>query len=229
MYYLPKRLVVLLVGIIFSNSLYSQETYWQQHVDYKINVKLNDISNVLDADLTLTYTNNSPNTLHEIYFHLWPNAYRERSTALTKQMLENGKSSLYFADATDRGYIDLIDFSVDGISAIHIIDKEHIDIAKVVLNKPIQPGKSIIITTPFRVKIPSSSFSRLGHKEQSYQITQWYPKPAVYDHKGWHAMPYLNQGEFYSEFGNFEVNITVPKNYVVAATGNLQNKDELEW
>ncbi len=73
------------------------------------------------------------------------------------------------------------------------------------------------------------NFSRGGHEGESYQVTQWYPKPAVYDTKGWHPMPYLDQGEFYSEFGNFEVCITVPENYVVAATGELQNADEKEW
>ena len=87
------------------------------------------------------------------------------------------------------------------------------------------PGASVTITTPFRVKIPDS-FSRFGHVEQSYQITQWYPKPAVYDRKGWHPMPYLDQGEFYSEFGTFDVRITLPANYTVGATGVLQNPEE---
>ena len=229
MNYRTKSLIGLIAGIIFSNSLFSQDTYWQQHVDYKINVKLNDVAHEIDADLVLTYTNNSPDKLSEIFFHLWPNAYRDRSTALTQQLLEDGNSSLYFADAADRGYIDLLDFKIDGLSVEHVLDEKHIDIAKLTLPQLLEPGNSIVITTPFRVKIPSSSFSRLGHKDQSYQITQWYPKPAVYDHKGWHPMPYLSQGEFYSEFGKFEVNITVPKNYIVAATGNLQNEEELNW
>ena len=93
------------------------------------------------------------------------------------------------------------------------------------LPQPLAPGASITITTPFRVKIPDS-FSRFGHVGQSYQITQWYPKPAVYDQKGWHPMPYLDQGEFYSEFGSFDVRLTLPANYVVGATGVLQNPEE---
>jgi hypothetical protein len=90
------------------------------------------------------------------------------------------------------------------------------------------PGKKITVTTPFRVKLPSGTISRLGHIGESYQITQWYPKPAVYDLDGWHEMPYLNQGEFFSEFGSFDVKITLPENYTVGATGDLQTQSELD-
>jgi len=83
------------------------------------------------------------------------------------------------------------------------------------------------ISTPFRVKIPDGVTSRLGHAGESYQISQWYPKPAVYDRSGWHQMSYQDQGEFYSEFGSYDVSITFPANYIIAATGNLQNKEEV--
>ncbi|MEO8822351.1 MAG: M1 family metallopeptidase, partial [Ginsengibacter sp.] len=99
---------------------------------------------------------------------------------------------------------------------------------KLILPSPLLPGQTIKISTPFHEKIPFN-FSRGGHVGHTYQITQWYPKPAVFDKKGWHPMPYLDQGEFYSEFGNFHVQITVPENYIVAATGELQNPDELNW
>ena len=104
---------------------------------------------------------------------------------------------------------------------------EHIDICKLILNNPLKPGESIKISTPFFVKIPNGRFSRLGHVDQSYMITQWYPKPAVFDQNGWHPIPYLSQGEFYSEFGSFDVSITLPSNYTVGATGDLQNQDEI--
>lgn len=68
----------------------------------------------------------------------------------------------------------------------------------------------------------------MGHIYQTYQITQWYPKPAVYDEAGWHPMPYLNQGEFYSEYGTFDVSITLPENYTVGATGDLQTEREIK-
>jgi len=108
-------------------------------------------------------------------------------------------------------------------------ERSFIDVCRVLLPRPLAPGNSIVLTTPFHVKIPSGTISRLGHVGQAYAITQWYPKPAVYDHKGWHPMPYLNQGEFFSEYGSFEVSITLPANYVVGATGDLQTESELKW
>jgi hypothetical protein len=84
------------------------------------------------------------------------------------------------------------------------------------------------IATPFRVKLPVV-FSRNGHTGQAYYISQWFPKPAVYDSKGWHPISYLDQGEFYSEFGSYEVQIIVPENYVVMATGNCVTESENKW
>ena len=216
--------VVLLVA---SNSLYSQE-YFQQEVNYKIDVKLNDKVHEFSAYETVEYINNSPDELEFIYFHLWPNAYSNNETALAKQKLESRWSRL-FKDEELRGYIDSLDFKVNNEKVNWEYDKEHIDICKIILDKPLKPGEKIIISTPFHVKIPKGVTSRLGHIGESYQISQWYPKPAVYDKYGWHQMPYLNFGEFYSEFGSFDVSITLPKNYIVGATGDLQNPKEIEW
>jgi hypothetical protein len=197
-------------------------------VDYTIDVSLNDVENTLDGFETINYSNNSPDTLTYIWFHLWPNAYKNDRTAFSEQMLKLGITDFYFSDESKRGYINRLDFKVNNISAPLEDDSLHIDIAKLILPSVLLPGQSIEITTPFHVKIPFN-FSRGGHVGNTYQITQWYPKPAVYDQKGWHPMPYLDQGEFYSEFGNFHVRITVPQNYVVAATGQLQDKNELNW
>jgi hypothetical protein len=108
-------------------------------------------------------------------------------------------------------------------------DAENPDICVIYLNKPLQSGERMKISTPFKVKLPSGSISRMGHIGQSYQITQWYPKPAVFDKNGWNAIPYLNQGEFYSEYGTYDVSITLPKNYIVGATGDLQTKSEVAF
>jgi len=202
------------------------QTYFQQETDYKIKVRLDDTRHFLSAEESIRYKNNSKETLNEIWFHLWPNAYKNKETAFAKQQLTNGSTKFQYANDTARGYIDSLDFKVNGETVKMEYHVDHIDIARIILNKPLEPGGEIIITTPFKVKIPSSAFSRLGHAGQQYQLCQWYPKPAVYDKAGWHPIPYLSQGEFYSEFGSFEVEITVPENYVVAASGELQSNPE---
>ncbi|HAD14357.1 MAG TPA: hypothetical protein DCF33_18195 [Saprospirales bacterium] len=200
--------------------------YFQQKVDYVIKATLHDTTHTLDAEIQFTYQNNSPNALQEIWVHLWGNAYQNRKTAFCKQQLKSGDREYYFSKPEDRGGFSGLDFRVDGQQASWKIDPNNPDIAVVTLSRPLATGQKITVSTPFTLKIPAS-FSRLGHVETSYQMPQWYPKPAVYDHKGWHAMPYLNMGEFYSEFGSFDVTLTLPDNYVVGATGLLQTGSEI--
>lgn len=208
----------------------AQQNYFQQEVNYNIDVTLNDIIHELSAFEKIEYINNSNNTLDCIYFHLWANAYKNKETALAKQLLENGETEMHFAKEEDLGYIDSLNFMVNGQVVKWEFDKQYIDICKLTLNSPIKPGDTISITTPFHVKLPSAKISRLGHIDQAYAITQWYPKPAVFDRDGWHQMPYLNQGEFYSEFGAYDVKITLPKNYVLAATGDrIDEPEEEQW
>lgn len=223
-----KRLVSYLAFFFIWSNFYSQSTYFQQRVDYLIRVKLNDTAHSLSAFESLNYVNNSSVELTELYFHLWPNAYKNKSTALAKQLVLNGKTDFFYSTEAERGFIDSLDFKVNGKKVKWYYDSTHIDICRLILNDALSPGDSIQITTPFYVKIPDAKFSRLGHTEQAYYITQWYPKPAVFDNKGWHAMPYLNQGEFYSEFGSFDVSITLPENYVLAASGDRIEANEEE-
>ncbi|PHN05465.1 M1 family metallopeptidase [Flavilitoribacter nigricans] len=199
--------------------------YFQQETHYRIRVDLDDRRHTLRGALDLTYVNHAPEALPFIWFHLWPNAYRDQTTAFAEQQKRIAGTDFYYAKDSQLGAIDSLDFSVDGRPARLEFDPENPDIAKLWLPDPLAAGDSIRIRTPFWVKIPFS-FSRLGHLGQSYQITQWYPKPAVYDADGWHPMPYLDQGEFYSEFGSFDVEITLPANYVVGATGNLETPSE---
>lgn len=205
--------------------LSAQNDYFQQEVHYHITVKLDDQQHLLDGYITIDYKNNSPDTLRQLYFHLWPNAYRNQTTAFARQMLQQGRQDFYFAKDSQLGRISKLDFQVDKQQIRWHLSKDHQDIAVLHLERPLLPHQQIQISTPFRVKIPDS-FSRLGHVEDSYQITQWYPKPAVYDRAGWHPMPYLDNGEFYSEFGSYDVEITLPDNYLVGATGELTNPEE---
>ena len=214
----------LLVGM-YANA-YSQN-YFQQTVNYTIQVTLNDKKHELSAFEKIEYINNSPDTLRFLYFHLWPNAYSGNQTDLAKQLTNSKGNERLFRDPELRGSIDSLDFNVDNHPVKWELLPGQPDICKIRLDIPLYPGKTITITTPFHVKLPKGVTSRMGHIGQSYQISQWYPKPAVYDRTGWHQMPYLDQGEFYAEFGKFDVSITLPENYIVGASGDLQNKQEL--
>lgn len=221
-------ILLLLCSLHGFNVVQAQPKYFQQKLDYEIHVSLNDQTHTLHAFLRLKYINNSPDVLDKIGFHLWPNAYKNQKSEFAKQKIRQGDLKFYEANESEKGFIDSLNFKVNGLNAV--LDQSGLpeDMAWLILPQILAPGDSIIIETPFRVKLPST-VSRLGHIDQSYQISQWYPKPAVYDRKGWHLMPYLDQGEFYSEFGTFHVSINLPQNYIVAASGTLESESERQY
>ncbi len=210
---------LFLLLLLVQQCIFSQRAYWQQQVNYKIDVRLDVHSHMLEARMQMHYFNNSPDSLDFLWIHCWPNAYNNQS-ALAKQL-----GGAITSGRLRQGYIDQFEFIANGKKLSTTTHPQHTDILKLELDEPLLPGASILINTPFRVKLPVY-YSRSGHFGDQYMITQWYPKPAVYDHKGWHPMPYLERGEFYSEFGSFDVTIHVPAPYVVAATGVLQTPDE---
>jgi len=219
---------ILAVFFILWCSELNAQANWQQTVNTIIGVTLDDKNNFLQGYEEMTYINNSPDTLRFIYMHLWPNAYQNDRTPFAKQMDQVGDTRFYYSKTSDRGYIDSLQFVVNGQGVDHNISANAPDIARIDLPEPLLPGKHVKISTPFRVKIPLV-FSRLGHSGQAYYISQWFPKPAVYDRKGWHPLSFLEFGEFYSNYGSYDVTITVPKNYVVMATGNCTDAGEVQW
>ncbi|MFN0212615.1 MAG: M1 family metallopeptidase [Saprospiraceae bacterium] len=224
-----KHLFAALLQLI-SVCCFGQSTrpYFQQEVNYNIVASLDDVKHLLTGNIEFEYLNNSPDTLTQIWIHLWGNAFKNRHSSFCKQKLRDGDGKFYFSSEADLGSYKTLDFRVDGQKASWKYDPKNPDIAVVDLNDPLGPGGRVRISTPFLLKIPAS-FSRLGHVETSYQMTQWYPKPAVYDHKGWHIMPYLDIGEFYADFGSFDVSLTLPENYVVGSTGQLQTSSEIDF
>jgi len=223
-----KLLIILLVVQGACPRVLSQE-YFQQEVKYQIQVSLDDLNHELNGFESVAYINNSPDTLFFLYFHLWPNGYLNNQTELAKQLINSGGKQRLFDDPELRGYIDSLDFKVNERRVHWQLLLGQPDICRITLDQPLLPGDTLLISTPFHVKIPKGVTSRMGHIGESYQLSQWYPKPAVYDSAGWHQISYQDQGEFYAEFGEFDVSITLPANYVVGATGNLQNEEELAW
>ena len=230
-YFIPLFLILL-----FHNGLSAQENLWelpskpyfQQEVNNVINVVLDDSLHTLTGEIEMEYINNSPDVLNEIYLHLWGNAYKDRTTAFAEQRLRDGNTKFHYSKEEDRGNFSGLEIYVNETAVPFGEWEGNRDIVRFDLPFGLEPKKNMTIRIPFTLKIPAS-FSRLGHVGESYQLTQWFPKPAVYDRDGWHQMPYLHMGEFYSEFGDYEVNITLPANYIVASTGTLQNDEEVQF
>lgn len=216
----------LSVLVFIAVSAMAQQPYFQQELRYTIAATLNDKDNSITANETIVYKNNAAEALSYIWFHIWPNAYRDETTALFQQ-IKNDASRSKKLDKPSYGYIDGLAFTVNGAAARTEPHATHGDILKLLLDKPLAPGDSVTIATPFHVVLPSY-FSRSGFADGQFMACQWYPKPAVYDRDGWHEMPYLDMGEFYSEYATYNVSLTVPSDYIVAATGNLLTKTELD-
>jgi hypothetical protein len=199
-------------------SLFSGVSVAQQRVDYLIDAKLDTKRKWIAGDIAMVYHNNSNDTLNEIWMHLWPNAYSSHQTAFARQAVDMGYLSFHYTKRY--GKIDSISFAIDSKPATAISSAESPDMLLLIPETPVLPGQKVVISSPFRTKLPPI-VSRSGFDKNFYAATQWYPKPAVYDQTGWHPMPYLEQGEFYSEFGRFEVNLTLPQNLILAATGHV--------
>lgn len=221
-----KKLILFLLLLINLNA-FAQNSYWQQQVDFNIDVTLNDVEKTLNGNAKITYKNNSPTTLEFIWFHIYPNAYKQETTAMFQQ-IKNDSSRKKKMNNYTYGSIEGLNFKIDGkvANVEPHSNPQYIDVIKVLLPNPLKPGETANITTDFKVKLPSY-FSRSGFADGEFILTQWYPKPAVFDVNGWHEFPYLDMGEFYNDYGNYKVNITLPSAYVVGATGVLKTEDEL--
>lgn len=216
---------LILISIIFFYSGLSAQDEFQQDLSYKIDASWSDETEKLSATYELSYTNNSTEELSFILFHVWANAYSNRETEFARQLADQGDRHFYFADEKDLGGYTGLVFKIDNKQVEYRSFEGHADIIKLMLPKPLKPGDSLNINSQYVIDVPAN-FSRMGKQERSLQLTQWYPKPAVFDNEGWHPMPYLNMGEFFSEFADYEVSIELPSDYIVAATGELLTESE---
>lgn len=198
--------VIFLIGILHLSVF----GYFQQSVCYKINIKLIPSLHRLEGTEMLSYHNHSLDTLSYVYFHLYMNRFR-------KLMGENKNIN------KPSGYIEVVSVKDGNLEDLnHEINKT---VMKVYLKKVILPGDSHIFKIRFNTVLPEAS-ERFGYYGDHYDVGNWYPVPAVYDQYGWHADQHI-RGEFYQEWGNYQVNITVPKGFIVAASGSLQNPEVL--
>jgi hypothetical protein len=190
---------------------------WQQRVAYQIEARLDTADHFLHASQTLRYFNNSPDTLRFVWFHLYPNAYRDRNTYFAREARDAGDYKFWRSKPEDRGYIELHQLAAAGQALSYEYGPDLTQI-NVPLNSPLEPGDSLDFLMDYKVKIPKI-FSRLGRQGIHYEMSQWYPKMVVYDSLGWHPDGYHYLGEFYGDYGSFDVGLTVPRGMKVGATG----------
>lgn len=221
----------------------AQADRWQQHIDYKIKALLDVSTNLIKGTEEIVYTNNSTDTLHKVYFHLYWNAFQPnssmdiRSRELGKNTMTSRRGDVikdWDARVTDRiqkltpseiGYQRVNQILIGG-KAQKLI--EHETILEVQLTRPIAPKSAIKLSLVFEAQVPKQ-IRRSGRDNAEgvrYSMSQWYPKMVEYDYQGWNTNPYIAR-EFYGVWGNFDVSVQLDKNYTVAATGVLQNPNSV--
>ncbi len=202
--------------------------YWQQQADYNIAVSLDPVTHRITGSVRITYTNNSPQPLLQLWLQLDQNAFAANSRSARLQTEESR-----WRGASDSGGYDISDVSVsrqgEFYAPEYFIDDTRMHIS---LAKPLPVGAVMDIMMTYSYTVPEYGADRTGRVDVEggtvYQIAQWYPRVYVFDDvNGWNAMPYLGQGEFYTEYGNFNVEITTPSDFVVVGTGELLNPEEV--
>ena len=223
-----KNILFLISFFVMAPILFSQ--YWQQKANYEMEIELDVSSAQFNGKQRILYTNNSPETLNKVFYHLYFNAFRPGS-----EMAERQKSSLdvnrRFKVIIDSigpksyGKIQVKNLKQNGILLNPFFSET---ILEVPLANPILPGESAVLDLEFSGQVPD--LIRRSGKNSSegvaFSMAQWYPKLAEYDIDGWNASPYLGR-EFHGVWGNFDVKITLDKNFTVAASGYLQNPEDI--
>lgn len=205
--------------------------YWQNRADYDIVATLDTAAQRITAKMTLRYTNNSPDTLGYLWLQTEQNAFRANSL----NSLIFPQDSRFGARGFDGGYmierIEQVAQPTRRGAPVRRLAVQHRDretVTKVVLAEPLAPGGTTAIEIAYHFEVPEHGADRMGRDGALYEIAQWYPRVAVYDDvRGWNIEPYLGQGEFYLDFGDYNLSITLPAGYIVAATGALQNAAEV--
>lgn len=215
--------------------------YWQQKIKYSMNVNVDVQTNKFNGKQTIDYWNQSPDTLKAIYFHLYWNAFQPgsmmdaRSRELGKKALPNGRPDwdnrvrdrIQNLQPSEIGYQRVQSVKINGVAQKL---EEYETILKVIPDKAILPGSKTTMEVVFEAQVPVQ-IRRSGRDNAEgvrYSMSQWYPKVCEYDREGWHPTPYIAR-EFYGVWGDFDVSITIDKSYVIAATGYLQNPEQIGY
>ena len=239
-----KWIVIFVAGLFVFQLAFAQPDRWQQRIKYVIDVHMNVATNQFTGTEKIDYWNNSPDTLNRLFFHLYWNAFQPnsmmdvRSRELGNTVIGTNEKGEEVRDwdsrVTDRisklkpeeiGYQQVKSFMINNQPQQLI---EHETILEVKLRTPVLPHTKTSMTVTFEAQVPLQ-VRRSGRDNKEgirYSMSQWYPKMVEYDYQGWNANPYIAR-EFYGVWGDYDVNITIAKQYLVAATGTLQNADAI--
>ena len=212
-------------------STMTSSTYWQQHADYKMDIDMDVNTYQYKGKQELVYTNNSPDVLEKVYYHLYFNAFqpgsemdvRSRTIADPDPRVGDRISKL---KPSEIGYIKVNSLKQNGKP----ITYETVGtVLEVDLASPIKPGESVTFNMDFDAQVPMQ-IRRSGRNNKegvALSMTQWYPKLAEYDDEGWHADPYIAR-EFHGVWGDFDIKLTIDENYVVGGSGYLQSETKVK-
>ena len=220
------RLFLIFITINFA---YSQN-YWQQHVDYQMDIDMNVEDFTFKGTQKIVYTNNSPDTLNKVYYHLFFNAFRPGSqmdvrSRTIKDPDRRVRDRIFNLSNEDSGALNVSSIKQNSQA---LMFQENETILLVRLEKPLLPGKKTTLNMVFEGQVPQQirRSGKMSKEGVHLTMTQWFPKLVEYDSEGWHPNPYIGR-EFHGVWGDYSVNITIDKRYVVGGTGYLQNADEI--
>jgi hypothetical protein len=237
---MKKSLSFLSLLILLSAMAIAQPNRWQQRVKYSMDINVDVNTNRFTGKQKLEYTNNSPDTLNKVFYHLYWNAFQPNSMMDVRSQ-ELGKNRIggrpdWDGRVMDRisklkedeiGYQKIVSLKMNGVAQQTIV---HETILEVKLSKPILPNSKVVFDMEFETQVPIQ-IRRSGRDAANgvrYSMSQWYPKMCEYDYEGWHPTPYIAR-EFYGVWGDYEVKITIDKTYVLGGTGYLQNPDQIGY
>src|SRR5438094_4334511 len=206
--------------------------YWQQRADYTIHATLDTTTHTIAGSETIRYANNSPDTLRYLWLQLDQNLYKANSRGAALNPTDARFAGRGFEGGYTVDYVRAVRRVGQAAGRIPLAASGNGTMLRVDLDRPLAPGGRAELELAYRFEVPEHGSDRMGREQFAggwlYEVAQWYPQVAVYDDvRGWNTEQYLGQGEFYLEYGDFDVSITVPRSFVVASTGTLTNAVEV--
>ena len=202
--------------------------YWQQKVDYDLKATIDTGAKRLSGSMVMRYTNNSPDTLRYIWIQTEQNAFKSGSLNSYIFPPDSRFGALSFEGGNVFDRFDQVSGPAAKPVRRAITPRDNGTVARIDLAAPLAPGQTATFDVAWHFLVPEHGADRMGREGSLYEMAQWYPRVSVYDDlRGWNTEPYLGQGEFYLEYGDYLLEVTVPAGYIVAATGTLENPREV--